>query len=183
MGEKNLLELTLGAATKDGATVDAGSRPLAGLPDGMKVQRRPLHADDRGELTEIFSRRHGFDDAPFDDVYMVTIRPGVAKGWALHKQHDDRYYLVSGEMMVVLYDVRPDSSTCGRLFTVTLTERDRKLINIPAFVWHADVCLGTREAVLLNMPTRSFDPADPDKYRLPLDTPLIPYDFGGRTGY
>ncbi len=38
-----------------------------------------------------------------------------AKGWNLHRQHDDRYCLLTGEMALVLYDPRPSSPTCGQV--------------------------------------------------------------------
>jgi len=31
--------------------------------------------------------------------------------------------------------------------------------------------------MMVNMPTRQYNHENPDKYRLPLDTDLIPYDF------
>ena len=33
------------------------------------------------------------------------------------------------------------------------------------------------------IPTRPYDHANPDKYRLPIDTPLIPYSFGDAKGW
>lgn len=183
MSQASLLEKTLSAAIRDMPSVDPGSRPLARLPDGMREQRKPLHMDERGELTEILSRHHGFDDHPIEDAYLWTVRPGFVKGWALHKLHEDRYFLVTGEAMLVLYDVRPESSTCGQVFTVPMTERDRRLISIPANVWHADANFGTCDAICLNFPTRAYDAENPDKYRLPIDTPLIPYDFSGMRGW
>ena len=35
----------------------------------------------------------------------------------------------------------------------------------------------------MNFPTMAFDHKNPDKYRLPLDTPLIPYSFGDARGW
>jgi len=63
-----------------------------------------------------------------------------------------------------------------------MSETNRQLVNIPAYVWHADYNPGTRDAVLVNMPTQPYDHENPEKYRLPIDTPLIPYDFGNVRG-
>ena len=35
---------------------------------------------------------------------------------------------------------------------------------------------------LVNLPTRAYDHAHPDKYRLPLDTDLIPFRFDEKLG-
>lgn len=81
-------------------------------------------------------------------------------------------------MQVVLYDVRPESSTYGEIFKITLSGRHRRMLTIPAYVWHADYNPGNVDTLFLNMPTKHFDHENPDKYRLPVDTDLIPHDFG-----
>jgi dTDP-4-dehydrorhamnose 3,5-epimerase len=35
----------------------------------------------------------------------------------------------------------------------------------------------------VNFPTIPYDHADPDKYRLPIDTTLIPFSFGSAHGW
>lgn len=81
-----------------------------------------------------------------------------------------------------LFDPRPGSPTCGEVCRITLTERDRCIVNVPRNVWHADHNIGTRDVLVVNFPTIVYDHAAPDKWRLPLDTPLIPYSFAGVTG-
>jgi dTDP-4-dehydrorhamnose 3,5-epimerase len=82
-----------------------------------------------------------------------------------------------------MYDVRPDSPTCGLLSRVVLSNYDRRLMNIPAGVWHADHNIGQTDVVVVNFPTIQYDHSQPDKYRLPLDTPDIPYKFENVTGW
>ncbi|MFT5867457.1 MAG: dTDP-4-dehydrorhamnose 3,5-epimerase [Gammaproteobacteria bacterium] len=179
----NLLTDTLAGAERDAQTVRTDSTPMTGLPHGAKSRDTILHADDRGSLFEIFDTAWDFDDDPFPRVYASTMRPGVVKGWALHKEHGDRYFIVTGDIQVVMYDVRPDSPTCGQVFVKTLSDKNRTLMTIPPFVWHADHNVGDVEAMLLNMPTRGYQYEKPDKYRLPIDTPLIPYNFGNVRGW
>lgn len=174
----NLLEHTLAAAEQDKVTTHGDSQPLIDMIDGVQVRYPPTHADARGSLVEAFSSEWGWDDDPFCYVYSVTIRPGVTKGWALHKTHTDRYFILKGEMEVILYDVRPDSPTCGQVSRIVMSEHRRCLLRIPTFVWHADYNIGSQDVIMLNMPSRPYDHANPDKYRLPLDTDLIPYSFG-----
>ena len=183
MTARNLLEETLAHATRDRRSTTADGAPILPAIDGLRLRPARSLVDDRGALFEVFRTSWGFDDIPVNQVYCTTIRPGVVKGWALHKHHEDRYFPVKGVIQVLLYDVRPDSSTCGKLARNTLSEHDRMLMNIPANVWHADYNPGPDEAILLNMPTVHFDHADPDKYRLPIDTDLIPHDFGTALGW
>jgi dTDP-4-dehydrorhamnose 3,5-epimerase len=105
------------------------------------------------------------------------------KGWNLHREHEDRYVVLAGDMELVLFDPRPDSSTCGEVCQVVLNGRERTIVNVPANVWHADHNIGTTDLVVVNFPTLPYEHVNPDKYRLPLDTPLIPHSFGSAPGW
>jgi dTDP-4-dehydrorhamnose 3,5-epimerase len=105
------------------------------------------------------------------------------KGWNLHREHDDRYVVLAGDMELVLFDPRPGSSTCGEVCRIVLNGRERAILNVPANVWHADHNIGTTDVVVVNFPTRPYEHANPDKYRLPLGTPLIPHSFGSAPGW
>jgi dTDP-4-dehydrorhamnose 3,5-epimerase len=180
---EDLLEQTMSAAVRDRQTVSPDGTPITELLSGMAVRRARTHTDDRGTLTEILDPRWGWHPDPITYVYYITERPGYAKGWALHETHEDRYFLMRGELEVVTYDVRPDSPTLGRVCQLFLSERDPSIVNIPKLVWHATRNVGRDDSLLINLPTRLYEHADPDKYRLPIDTPLIPYSFGDTPGW
>ena len=167
----------------DPATVNAAGEPLAPLPHGVTFRRAVTQLDDRGSVCELFDPRWQWHSAPLVFVYMFTLRPGKVKGWGLHKLHEDRYFLLLGEMEIVLYDVRPDSPTRGTISRVVLSEYDRRLMNIPAGIWHANHNIGNKDAVVVNFPTRPYQHDSPDKYRLPLDTTEIPYKFENIAGW
>jgi len=168
---------------QDRQMVTASGEPLAQLPAGVTFRELPTHVDDRGSVLEMFDLRWGWHPDPLVFVYAFTVRPGKIKGWGLHKRHDDRYLLLQGEMEVVLYDERDDSPTRGLVAKIYLTELQRRLMSIPAGVWHADHNIGTRDALVVNFPTIPYDHASPDKYRLPLDTDQIPYKFESPRGW
>jgi dTDP-4-dehydrorhamnose 3,5-epimerase len=162
---------------RDGPTVDVDGAPLARLPGGVLLRDIVTQTDERGTLFELYDPAWGFHPLPLVYAYIATMRPHVTKGWALHELHDDRYALLYGELEVVLYDERKGSPTYGLVATVVLSEHRRRLMCIPAGIWHADRNLGDREAVIANFPTRPYDKETPDKLRLPLDTPRIPHTF------
>jgi dTDP-4-dehydrorhamnose 3,5-epimerase len=179
----DLLQKTLAAATRDPPTVDARGRALVSPLDGMAIRDIVLHADERGTVFEIFDPRWGWHPDPIVFSYCFSIRPGIVKGWNLHKEHEDRYVLLQGELELVVYDVRSDSKTKGEVRKIHLSEQNRRLVNIPRFVWHADRNIGSKDALIVNFPTAPYDHANPDKYRLPVDTNLIPHSFGGAKGW
>jgi len=173
----SLLDQTLAAATRDGQTVTSDGKPLQRLTEGVVIRDVPTHSDERGSVFELFDTRWPSHPDPLVFAYCFTIRPGIVKGWNLHKEHEDRYFLLQGELELVLFDPRPESSTCGEVCRIVLTEHSRRLVNVPKYVWHADYNIGTKDALVVNFPTAPYDHGNPDKYRLPLDTPLIPYSF------
>ncbi|HEV7457572.1 MAG TPA: dTDP-4-dehydrorhamnose 3,5-epimerase family protein [Roseococcus sp.] len=173
----SIFDDTMAAAVQDGATVTPEGTPLRRLTHGVTLRRLPTHADARGTVTELFDPRWGTHPDPLVFAYTFSIRPGVVKGWNLHRRHQDRYAIIAGEMLLVLYDPRPESPTYGEVCTIVLSEYDRCLVNVPENVWHADYNIGTRDVLVVNFPTIPYDHADPDKWRLPITSPLIPYRF------
>lgn len=177
------LERTLAAAVKDQQTTDAQRQQFVALPEGASFFDSVCHRDDRGSVTELYDPRWNWHPEPLVFAYMFTIRPGKIKGWGLHRIHEDRYFVVRGEMEVVMYDPRPDSPTFGKVSKVYLSAARPRLMNVPRNVWHADHNIGTEDVMVVNFPTIQYDHRNPDKYRLPLDTDLIPHTFGTSQGW
>lgn len=172
----------LSAARRDGQMVTKEGQPVRRLTEGVRIRPLTLHSDQRGSVIELFDPRWAWHSDPLVFAYCFTIRPGVVKGWNLHREHEDRYALIQGDMELVLYDARPESSTCGEVCTITLSGQQRCLVNVPRNVWHADHNIGTTDVLVMNFPTIPYDHSNPDKYRLPIDTDLIPYSFGNAIG-
>jgi dTDP-4-dehydrorhamnose 3,5-epimerase len=180
--DASLLEQTLAAAAKDSQMVTAEGRSANALIEGVQFRELPTHVDERGSVMEMYDPRWNWHSEPMVFAYCFTVRPGIVKGWGLHKLHEDRYCLLQGEMELVLYDVRPGSTTCGQVSRIVLSEYNRRIVNIPSFVWHADYNFGSRDTLVVNFPTKPYDHANPDKYRLPIDSPHIPHTFFGARG-
>ena len=102
----------------------------------------------------------------------------LVKGWHYHKKQWDHFVCVKGMMKVALYDSRDKSPTKGVVNEFVIGERNPILVAIPPFVYHGFKCVGTEEALIVNVPTEMYDYAGPDEFRLPPDTKEIPYDWG-----
>jgi dTDP-4-dehydrorhamnose 3,5-epimerase len=161
---------------KDVQTVTPDGESMAALPEGMQVRDLITHSDERGTVCELFDPRWAVQPDPMVFAYTFTIRPGLAKGWGVHREHHDRYAFLNGELELVLYDAREDSGTSGLVSTVVLSQLRRRLITIPPGVWHAERNIGLDDVVVVNFPTIPYDHAGPDKERLPLDTDELPVE-------
>lgn len=164
-------------AEQDVQTVDAEGRPVSEGIDGVVVERCLLHADHRGALTEVIDPTRPFWSEPVVYSYSFTIRPGRIKGWGMHRRQDDRYYVATGNIRVVLFDGRVTSPTHGRYQQVPFTDATPGFVRIPAGVWHADQNWGECDAMIVNFPTRPYDRDDPDKYRIDPHTGAIAFDW------
>ena len=168
---------------KDTQTVTPEGESIDKLPSGVSFHDVITQVDERGSVCELYDPRWGWHKDPLVFVYSFTIRPGMTKGWAIHRKHEDRYFILLGELELVLYDERDDSPTRGLVSKIVLSEYRRRLMNIPAGVWHAERNLGSKDVVVVNFPTIQYDHSDPDKYRLPLDNDTIPYKFENPRGW
>jgi dTDP-4-dehydrorhamnose 3,5-epimerase len=164
-------------ADRDDPTVDArGERLTTGI-QGVRYSRLVSQVDHRGSLTEVVNGANDFWDEPIVYSYCFTIRPGRIKAWGMHKLQADRYFIAAGHVRVVLYDGRTASPTFGQFAEFHLTEESRGLLLIPPGVWHGDQNYGSKDAAVLNFPTRAFNREDPDKYRIDPHSNTIPFDW------
>ena len=153
-----------------------GSR-LGDLIDGVTVRTAVTHADERGQLCEVFSIEWGIGEGAAPYVYEVVLRAGSVRGWIVHLEQADRLFLSAGTCKVVLYDAREDSPTLGLINEFHLGDHRRGLVHIPPGVVHAVKNVGSGDARFINVPTRPYRHEAPDKHRLPRDTRAIPYEL------
>jgi dTDP-4-dehydrorhamnose 3,5-epimerase len=163
---------------RDHQTVTPSGESLATLPEGTEIRDLVTHTDERGTVCELYDERWGFSDDPLVFAYLFTIRPGMAKGWGVHHEHEDRYAFLTGELELVLYDGREDSATSGHESRIVLSGFRRRLVSIPRGVWHAERNIGAVDVQVVNFPTAAYDHGNPDKRRLPLDTDELPVTLG-----
>jgi len=81
------------------------------------------------------------------------------------------------------FDNRTDSPTYKLLDTFTFSNRNRAILVTPRGVFHAVQNIGQTEAVMISLPTRPYDHADPDKYLWPIKNDLIPFAFDDGPGW
>jgi len=148
---------------------------------GVKIKNLTVHPDERGRVMEILRR-----DDPlfkgFGQVYLTTTYPKVVKAWHLHKIQTDSVCCVKGMIKLVLYDGRIDSPTLGEVNEFFLGEHNPTVVQIPKEVYHGWKCISEAEALIINVPTHPYNPKNPDEYRLPYDSEIIPYDWKIKMG-
>jgi dTDP-4-dehydrorhamnose 3,5-epimerase len=156
-------------------------RPEIGSPhplliSGVVVTDLTPHADERGSLCELLTTRDGPIE-PLVHVYQVSAAPRSVRAWVYHKHQHDRLAFTNGTFEVVLYDLRPGSPTLNHLNVFRLGAARPASVRIPPCVVHGVRNAGAEWATFVNMPTRPYDHASPDKCRIGHDDARMPYRF------
>lgn len=170
------LDESVDAALADLQTVTSSGESVAQAIHGVHTLSPVNHVDHRGRLFEVYSGQNDFWHEPVVYCYAWSIRSRTTKGWGLHLEKDDRYTLISGEAVSVLYDARLDSPTYGLTQKVTLSGHGTRQLLIPKGVWHMNLNISDAETHLINHPTKVYDHAHPDRLLLSWDSPAIPFD-------
>ncbi|MBY0531373.1 MAG: polysaccharide biosynthesis protein [Xanthobacteraceae bacterium] len=148
------------------------------LIQGLEIVPLVRNQDARGALVElsVFAQ----ETEPVVHVYQVFAEPGSVRAWVYHKRQYDRLAYTNGDFEVVLFDIRQDSPTHRMLNVLHVGEKHPCLIRVPPLVVHGVKNRGAALASFVNMPTRRYNAAHPDKSRLPKNDPRIPYTFDER---
>jgi dTDP-4-dehydrorhamnose 3,5-epimerase len=165
----------LAGATKDEQSVTADwtvlQEPIAGVE--LIEVRHVLR--DSGHLTEVLRRDWFGGQVEIDQVFQVTLRGNAISAWHVHLRTTDRLFVSSGEVKIALYDARPDSETRGLVNEFRLGERRAGLVIVPPGVWHGLRNLSQDTSTVLNLVDCAYAYEDPDHWRVPHDSPEIPY--------
>ncbi len=168
----------LPGAMKDSQTVSAQWDPQGQvLIDGVRVHEVRHVPKATGRLTEIYRRDWLTDVDAVDQVFQVVMLAGRISAWHAHERTRDRLFVSEGSARIVLYDARPDSPTRGALNQFLFGEHRPALLVIPARVWHGVQNVGSTPACILNVVDRAYDYASPDHWRVPADSPHVPFTF------
>ena len=142
----------------------------------VEVKKLKIIPDKRGRLMEILRSDESIFQK-FGQVYMTTAYPGVVKAWHYHKKQDDYFTCISGKMRLALYDARKNSPTYKEVNDFTISLDNPMLVRIPKLVYHGFKCVGDKEAIVINTPTRPYNPNTSDEYRIDAVDNDIPYDW------
>lgn len=167
----------MASGDRDVASVTKEGRSLAPTIDGVKTRSTANHIDHRGSVFEIFEGDMSFWETPIVYAYQFSVRPHQMKGWGLHELKTDRYTIITGEVLLFLWDDRPGSATRGVVQKVVLSDRAVRQVVIPVGVWHLSLNLGAEEARLINFPTDVYHHDAPDRMLLAWDSPEVPIDL------
>lgn len=144
--------------------------------EGVVFKKLIKHCDDRGTFMEIVRDDENMLER-FGQLSASMSYPGVIKAFHYHEYQDDIWYFPSGNVQVVLYDLRSNSPTHGQTAVYYMGEENPSSLLIPKGVAHGYRVLGEKPAVIIYLTTRSYCREEPDEKRIPWDDPMINFDW------
>ncbi len=169
-------------AQKDSQLVDRQWNVLQQPIDGVAITEIRHVPRDHGVITEMYRSEWDPTSLPVLQSYQSRLYPGAIGAWSCHQRSIDRLFVNSGHIKAVLFDGREGSPTEGAINEVHLGDRRPALVILPTGIWHGLQNLGTDDALVINFPTLPYEYEDPDHWRLPMDTPQIPYEWNVARG-
>lgn len=165
----------LPSAKKDGPQVTTDWQKLQDTIEGVSAHEVLHVLRDHGVITEMFRPEWDPTGMPVVHIYQSRLFPGAIGAWSCHTKNTDRLFVNQGHLKVVLFDGRKASRTFGRVNEFHVGDARPTLLVVPIGVWHGLQNLAASDALILNFPTRPYIYEDPDHWRLPFDSPEIPY--------
>jgi dTDP-4-dehydrorhamnose 3,5-epimerase len=162
---------------KDEQTADASGRLKQGLPEGVQVHEMPNIITSNGVTTEVYRPSWGLVPNDVQHVIHVRLNAFAISAWHRHELQTDRIFVTDGSFRLVMFDARQERATKGLVAELRLSRYRPCVVSIPPGIWHGLQNMGGGEAGFINYFDRAYDYANPDEWRLPLDTPDIPYRF------
>ncbi len=125
--------------------------------DGVFVEPLKTFADERGKIMHMLRSEASFFER-FGEVYFSLIKPGFIKGWKKHLKITQHFAVPVGNIKLVLYDDRVNSSTAGRIQEVFVGAENYQLVRIPPLVLYSFKAVGDKCALIANCINFPYDP-------------------------
>lgn len=130
---------------------------------GLLVIKRPIFTDDRGFFREIFHLNH-LQEASDTEFKPIQVNHSMSKPKVIRALHAEGWnklvYPVTGKMFAALVDIRPDSSTFGKLEEFEFDESDPKALFIPSGVANSICVLGDQPVHYIYLVDKYYDGSD-----------------------
>lgn len=164
-------------AQKDKQSMTPDWEPVRELIDGVRIKEVKNILTNNGVTTEVFREDWNATGKEVKHIIHVSFHPRAVSAWHRHEFQTDAILVTRGFIKMVLYDDRETSPTRGLVNVLNLGASRPGLVVVPPYVWHGLQNMSDEISSFINFFDRQYRYDDPDEWRLPADTPEIPYTF------
>jgi len=127
--------------------------------EGVIIEPLKVFEDERGEVRHMLKC-----DSPyftrFGEIYFSFINPGYVKAWKKHQKQTQYFCVPVGNIKVVLFDDRKNSSSKGEVQEIEIGEDNYCLLRIPPQIWYGFQSQGNDRALIVNCTDIPHDPQE-----------------------
>lgn len=143
--------------------------------EGVKIIPVKTWVSEDGDFSEIIrmekGKVEGLEDFEVVQLNRSRLLPGSIKGWHLHFQQEDIFYLPPSDFLLIgLWDLRRNLKTNGVSMKITLGAGQSSLLYVPRGVAHGMTNVSNQDIELFYFVNQQFDFNNPDERRLPWDS-------------
>ncbi|MGA2091686.1 MAG: dTDP-4-dehydrorhamnose 3,5-epimerase family protein [Endomicrobiales bacterium] len=142
--------------------------------NGVAVRMLKQILDERGKVMHML-RSDSAEFESFGEIYFSTVYPAAIKAWHLHTKMVLNYAVIAGNIKLVLFDDRPDSSTRGTVQELFLGSDNYCLVTVPPGIWTGIKGISPTTAMIANCASIPHD--EQEITRLDPNAPFIPYSW------
>jgi len=147
--------------------------------DGVFIKSLKVFADERGKVMHMLRSDDAFFKQ-FGEIYFSVVNPGIIKGWKKHSKMTQHFSVPVGNIKLVIYDNREDSSTKGKIQEIFIGAENYQLVRIPPLVWYSFKAVGDSFALIANCP--DLPHVDNEVVTVDLFDKKIPYNWNKKDG-
>lgn len=164
------------AMTKDRQSMTKDWNRVGPVIDGVELKRTRHIVTANSITTELFRSDWPETGKPFGHLIHVALNEGGISAWHWHERQTDGLFVVSGRILVALYDRREASKTTKMSMLLRLDASDPVALVIPPGVVHGVKAL-VSPAAFANFISYPYDYENPDEFRLPPSSDQVPIDI------
>jgi len=128
----------------------------------IEIKDLKIWADDQGYLFETIRADDKIFEGKFGQVLVSVLYPGTIKGLHKHEKQTDYTTCIKGN---IKYVAVLENNGEIKIKTFIIGERNPILIKTPPGIWHGYMPLANKEAIVLHLMDKTFDPKNDDTQR------------------
>ncbi len=113
------------------------------------ISKKKQVIDDRGKIMHMLRNDEDIFKS-FGEIYFSCIFANKIKAWHLHKKMTLNYSVIHGEIKLVLFDDRTESSTKGMVQEIKLSPENHCVVTVPPLIWNGFISLYNSTSIVAN---------------------------------
>ena len=133
--------------------------------NGVIIESLKIIPNEKGNIFHLINKNStGY--CGFGEVYISSVKKNIVKGWKKHSKMVMNLFVPYGEIKIVIFDDRDNSSTFGNFLEERLSRKNYNKITIPNGLWVAFQGLSSDDNLLINFSNIKHNPNESENIEI-----------------